>query len=299
MGKGNNTAGLPPIGIAGLGRMGSAMATRLSDEGCHVFGWTRSGLSPARAEALGLIPCADLPALAAASDILLLSLLDDAAVAAVVDALCRCDLSGRLVVDTSTVAPETLRGRLRALHAAGGAAVDAPVSGGPELVAAGTAGLYLGGMDADVRRFMPVARLMAGRIVHVGGPGAGAAAKIVNNMMLAGFWQTLKESLQVGRRLGLDLQAMMAILLESPAANAALRQRAPVVLGESDAVGFSVDGIVKDISLFVETARRAGVPAPAMAAALESFAAHRTAGHGADDLATMVRAAYDAAGEGA
>jgi len=136
-----------------------------------------------------------------------------------------------------------------------------------------------------------VARLLAHRIVHVGAVGAGAAAKLVNNMMLIGLWQTLKEALQVGKRQGLSLETMIEIVLDSPGASAALRQRAPVVLGESDAVGFSVAGIVKDISLFVAAAERAGVAAPAIAAALESFTAHRDAGHGAEDLATMVRAA--------
>jgi len=268
------------------------MAARLSAQGCRVNGWTRSGIAPARAAELGLAACADIPALAAASGIVILSLLDDTAVAAMLDALARCDLSGRLIVETSTVAPETLRGREGAIRAAGGAAVDAPVSGGPDLIAEGRAGLYLGGADSDVARFMPVARLLADRIVPVGALGAGAAAKIINNMMLTGFWETLKEALQVGRRQGLSLEAMMEILLDSPAANAALRQRAPVVLGESDAVGFSVAGIVKDISLFVAAAERAGIEAPAIAAALDSFTAHRDSGHGAEDLATMVRAAY-------
>lgn len=282
----------PPVGIIGLGRMGSAMAARLDARGCRVLGWTRNGVDPERAGRLGLESCADIAALAAASSIVILSLLDDAAVAAVLDDLTRCDLSGRLIVETSTVSPETLRGREGAIRAAGGAVVDAPVSGGPDLIAAGRAGLYVGGAEADVKRFMPVARLLASRIVHVGGIGAGAAAKIVNNMMLAGFWQTLKEALQVGKRQGLGLETMMEILLDSPAANAALRQRAPVVLGESAAVGFSVSGIVKDISLFAATAETAGIEAPAIRAALASFASHLEAGHDADDLATMVRAAY-------
>ncbi|UCH75983.1 MAG: NAD(P)-dependent oxidoreductase [Rhodospirillales bacterium] len=283
------------IGIIGLGRMGSAMAARLSGQGTRVSGWTRSGIDPRRAGRLGIAAVADIPSLVAGSDIVILSLLDDAAVAAVLDALCRCDLSGRLVVETSTVAPDTLRGRTDAIRGAGGAAIDAPVSGGPDLIASGRAGLYIGGDDGDVARFMPVARLLADRIHHVGGLGAGAAAKIVNNMMLAGFWQTLKESLEVGKRLGLDLATMIEILCDSPAANAALRRRAPVVLGESDAVGFSVTGVIKDIALFVETAEAAGVAAPAIAAALDSFAAHRDAGHGDEDLATMVREAYRSA----
>ncbi len=58
--------------------------------------------------------------------------------------------------------------------------------------------MYIGGSEADVQRFRPVAEVLSNRIVHVGPLGHGAAAKLVNNMMLMGFWQTLKEALTWG-----------------------------------------------------------------------------------------------------
>lgn len=282
----------PTIGVIGLGRMGRAIAGRLSAAGWTVCGWTRSGIAGSAAGGLGIGACGTMAELAEKSGIVILSLMDDRAVTDVVRALCRLDLTGRLVVDTSTVSPETLRGEEEAIRAAGGAAIDAPVSGGPETVLAGTAGLYIGGAEADVARFMPLAEALSDRIVHVGGLGAGAAAKIVNNMVLAGYWETLKEALQVGKRSGLGIETMMEVLSRSPAASPAFLHRSPVILGTSEAVGFPVTGVIKDTALFVETARKAGVEAPAMAAALQSFLAHRDAGHGEEDLATMVRAAY-------
>lgn len=285
----------PRVGVIGLGRMGSAIAARLADQGHRVTGWTRRGIAADKASALRITACADIAGVAAASDIILLSLSDDAAVTAVIEELGRCDLRGRIIADTSTVGPDTLRRQAQAIARAGGAALDAPISGGPDLVAEGKAGFYLGGEAADVESFMPVARALSNRIIHVGGLGAGAAAKIVNNMMLMGFWETLKEALTLGKRAGLSLEKMLEILKGSPAASGAFLHRLPVLLGESDVVGFSVSGVVKDGVMFRRTAEQYGVKVPAIEAAFASYSAHLEKGNGERDLATMVRAAYQEA----
>jgi 3-hydroxyisobutyrate dehydrogenase len=283
----------PRVGILGLGRMGRAMAARLAGQGFQVAGWTRSGVTAA-AGVPGIVACAQIPMVAAAADILVLSLSDDAAVSGVVLELARGELSGKLIVDTSTIGPDTLRGLADVIGKAGGGALDAPISGGPDLVAQGKAGFYIGGAAADVDRFMGVARALSDRIHHVGPLGAGAAAKIVNNMMLMGFWQALKEALSVGKRAGLDLEMMLKILSTSPAASGAFQHRLPVLRGESSAVGFPVAGVVKDGAMFSRVARDLQVDTPAIAAAIASFRAYDAAGHGDEDLARMVRAAYEA-----
>jgi 3-hydroxyisobutyrate dehydrogenase len=282
----------PRVGILGLGRMGRAMAARLAQHGFAVAGWTRSGILPDHARELHLAAHGSATDAAAASDIVLLSLSDDAAVTEVVGALVRADLRGRLIVDTSTVGPDTLRRLASAIGEAGGAALDAPISGGPDLVLAGKAGFYIGGAAADVERFQPLAQTMSNRIHHVGALGDGAAAKIVNNMLLMGFWGSLKEAVQVGKRAGLTAETMMKFLAGSPAATPLLAQRVPVILGQSDAVGFTIAGVLKDGALFTRTARQYGVPAPAMEAALASYRACAEAGLGEADFAVMIRQAY-------
>ncbi len=273
------------IGVVGLGRMGAAIAARLAGLGWQVSGWTRSGRTvPGVATAPDLAACAD------GADILVLSLFDDGAVAEVLGALAALPLAGRLVVDTSTVSPEVLRGAEAGLRAAGAAAVDAPISGGPEMVAQGAAGMFLGGAAADVARLRPVAEALAARAPHMGPLGAGAVAKIVNNMMLAGLWQTLAEALAVGRRAGLDAETLVALLRASPATPPALTGRLDVLTGESDRVGFSVTGAVKDTRLFIDVARALGVPVPAVAASHATFVAAAPDGPGAADIAAMPRA---------
>ena len=168
--------------------MGSAIAARLAASGLRVAGWTRSGVGGEQAAALAITAQPDIAALGETSDIVILSLSDDTAVNAVLSEVVVYDLSGKLVVDTSTVSPQTLKGRLGEIDAAGGAVVDAPISGWPSVVAQGEAGFYIGGEEAAVRRLMPVAEVLSGRIHHVGDLGSGAAMKIVNNMMLTGYW---------------------------------------------------------------------------------------------------------------
>jgi 3-hydroxyisobutyrate dehydrogenase len=225
--------------------------------------------------------------------VIILALLDDTAVHEVAGTLEILDLSGKLIVDTSTVSPLTLRTHAAAVAQVGGRLLDAPISGGPEMLLAGKVGLYIGGSEEDFRSFLPVAQVLSDRIHHVGDLGHGAAAKLINNMMLTGLWESLKEALQLGGRAGLSRDKMIEVLAGSPAASPAMKGRLPVVLGETDHVGFPVSGVVKDIRVVRDFAAQVGVPVPAMAAALKSFEDTAEAGLADADLATMVRIALE------
>ncbi|EUB98393.1 6-phosphogluconate dehydrogenase NAD-binding protein [Rhizobium sp. CF080] len=284
------------IGIVGLGRMGSAMAKRLAAQGFAVTGWTRSGLSTDKAAAIGIAASVDLAALLYASDIVILALLDDAAVHAVLDELADADLAGKLIVDTSTVSPDTLRAHQDAMGKAGAALLDAPISGGPEMLLAGTVGLYIGGGEKDFQRFLPIAEVLSNRIHHVGKLGDGASAKLVNNMMLMGLWQIMKEAVEVGGRAGLERDKMIEILSGSPAASPAMRSRLPVILGETEAVGFPVSGVLKDMGVVLDLAGHLGVATPAIEAARASFKDAAALGYAEADLGTVVRLALEGKG---
>lgn len=279
------------IGVIGLGRMGRAIAARLAAAGYAVRGWNRSAGDAV--EGVAIAPT--LAGLAAGADILILSLYDDAAVREVLDRLLAeaADLSGRLIVDTSTVAPEVLREAAPAFHLRGAGVMDAPIAGGPDMIRAGQAGFYLGGTEAEAARVAPVLDHLAARRLHVGPLGAGATAKILNNMMLVTYWQCLKETLSLGRAAGLDPRDVLRLLGGSPAASGALVNRLPVLLGESDAVGFTLSGALKDGRLARHLAAEFGLETPALSAGVRSFAEADDKGLGDRDLVEMVR---DAAG---
>jgi len=281
------------IGIVGLGRMGAAMAERLARQGFEVSGWTRSGVSAEKAADLGIAIAGDIAALADASDVILLALLDDAAVHSTLEALAALPLAGKLIVDTSTVSPETSRAHETAIKEKGAALLDAPISGGPEMLLAGTVGLFIGGSEVDFRRFLPVAETLSNRIHHVGRLGDGAAAKLVNNMMLMGLWQVMKEAIKLGSGAGLSREKIIDILSGSPAASPAMRSRLPVILGETEAVGFPVSGVLKDMGVVFDLAGHLGVETPAIRASQASFRQAAELGFAEADLGTVVRLALE------
>ena len=121
--------------------------------------------------------------------------------------------------------------------------------------------------------------------------GTGAAAKIVNNMVLSGYWEVLREALMTGKRAGLSLDKMLDMVMTSPGGTPALKARAPRIRGHDRSVGFPVRGAMNDATLFASVADSYDVDTPAIDAALASFKACLENGSGDEDLAAMLRMA--------
>ncbi|MEM8732301.1 MAG: NAD(P)-dependent oxidoreductase [Pseudomonadota bacterium] len=278
------------LAVIGLGRMGAALAAKASAEGWAVTGWTRSAGDASVASEAGYDLAGTLVEAVAAADIAFLSLYDDAAVIDILGQLAAMDLSGKMIVDTSTVAPSVSRDAEGSIIAAGGRLLDAPISGGPEMVIAGSMGLFIGGADEDVARLMPVIQTLSDRIVHVGALGDGEAMKVVNNMAIAGSMGAYIDAVRVGVRTGLDFEAMLNVLERSPASNPMLRDRLPIVRGDEDRVGFSVDAALTDGALFTAIARSVGVEPVALGRFLaESFDVSKAGDGGKDVAVTLSR----------
>src|SRR5690606_3473592 len=169
--------GLPRIAVVGTGRMGTAMVTRLSAAGARpiVYNRTRS-----KAEALADldgVSVADTPREAAGAEIVVVSLGDDAALLATYqggDGLVAGLRNGSVIVDTSTVDPQTVLALSPQVEAAGGRLLDAPVSGSVPLVEKGELTFMVGGDAGTLDRVRPVLEVLGRHVFHVGGQGAGA-----------------------------------------------------------------------------------------------------------------------------
>jgi 3-hydroxyisobutyrate dehydrogenase-like beta-hydroxyacid dehydrogenase len=233
------------VGVIGLGRMGSAIAQRLQSQGKAVTSWTRSGRA---AEGVPIAP--KLTTVVAQSDILILSLYDDAAVTDVLEQMLALDLNGKLIIDTSTVLPTVLTDRIDRITALGANAVDAPISGGPEMVAAGSCGIFIGGDDHAAQMARDVLTTLSDRIFHVGPLGAGLVMKTINNAMLQCYMQGLEELLPLAKRAGLPLETAITILSGGPAGMPMVRDRIPKILGTDETVGFPLTAILKDNGIF-------------------------------------------------
>jgi len=252
------------VGVIGLGAMGGAMVRRLTGQGLVPAVWDARPESVARAVALGAraVP-------APAEPVVLLSLPDEAAVAAVLAALWTALPPGAVVVDTSTIGPRAARGFAAEAAARGLAYLDAPVSGGPAGAAAGSLTMMLGGDAAALERARPVLALLCGRLVHVGPAGAGQVAKLVNNLLVATH---LAEALRLGARAGLPPAALLPVLNAATGRSAATEINWPrwIESGAFDS-GFAAGLMRKDAGLALALAAEIGASLPACAAAVQAW----------------------------
>jgi len=271
------------VAIAGLGRMGRAFAAKIAAEGVPVTVWNRT------AGQAGDLPEAATPAaLVATADIILTSLTDDAAVEAVYAELLARPVAGRLFVEMSTIRPETVRAIAAQVEAAGGRLIDAPVAGGPAVVAASQSLAFVGGAPDDVERARPVLALFCRKIAPMGPVGSGTVMKLVANLPIGVYFQALAEGLALGRSHGLDLETMLGVMLDSPGALAALPRKVPAILGQGGDVPFDIAGVRKDLLAMTAACHRAGVPTPAATGALSAYAGATAAGWGTKDFSTIV-----------
>ncbi|MFF9147952.1 nuclear transport factor 2 family protein [Streptomyces sp. NPDC014861] len=233
------------IAVLGLGRMGEAMATRLTDQGHDVVGWTRSGRTPDAVKT-----AADPLEAVTGADLVLLSLFDGAAcrdvLAAVRDAL----PAGAPVVNTSTVAPAEAA-ELAAL--VGADAVHAPVLGSVPAVAGGTLQILAAGGEAALDRARPVLEAL-GTVRETADAETAAALKLIANNSLAGAVLALRDSLRQADALGLPREQALDVLGLGQLGGLVTRKR-PYLLGERRAAEFTLGALAKDSDLLADASR--------------------------------------------
>jgi len=277
------------IGLAGTGRMGSAIAQRLASLGHEMMVWNRTA-DKARATGLPVAPTAG--ELAQRSEMVISILTDAKAVAQVYDEMLKGDVQGKLFIEMSTVRPDTQKALSRKVVSRGGKIIECPVGGTIGPAKEGKLFGFVGGETADVARAKPVLEQMCRRFEHVGPIGAGARFKLAINLPLLVYWQALGEALSLVRNLGLDPNRLMDILADTSGAPSMMKIRAPVVaaaLGgkEASPVTVNIDTMKKDLSEMVEEMRSLGWSSLVTQAALDGFAHASQAGLGAKDVTAL------------
>ncbi|HEY0295784.1 MAG TPA: 3-hydroxyisobutyrate dehydrogenase [Bordetella sp.] len=287
------------IAFIGLGNMGAPMALNLI-RAAHEL--TVFDLVPAAAQALadaGASVAASAQAAVPGADIVITMLpaskhveglyLGDAGLLKHID-------PRSLVIDCSTIAPDSARKVAEAARALGLAMIDAPVSGGTGGAAAGTLTFIVGGAADALARAHPVLEKMGKNIFHAGPSGAGQVAKICNNMLLGILMAGTAEALALGVASGLDPRVLSDIIAKSSGRNWAtelynpwpdVMPNAPASKGYAG--GFGTDLMLKDLGLAAETAMSARSATPLGELARNLFAMHSQAGHGKLDFSSILK----------
>ena len=283
------------VAVIGTGRMGGAMAGRVAAAGHKLTVWNRSrDKAEAVATQLKGVSVADTAReAAAAADVVIVSLADDAAVRAAYrgdEGLVTGLRPGAVVADTSTVAPETIRGVEDDVLAAGATLIDTPVSGSVSSVEGGTI-LVLAGGDADaVEKARPALESFAHRIIRVGPLGSGATMKLAVNAMVFGLNQTLAEALVLAEKAGVERALAYEVIANSAVAAPFVNyKRAAYEHPESAPVAFALDLVAKDLDLAAALARGVDAPVPQLETNRRVVGDAIAAGMGGADLSALAR----------
>jgi 3-hydroxyisobutyrate dehydrogenase len=270
------------IGFLGLGEMGTPMATRLRRAGHDLTVWNRS---PERTVPLANegAAVASSPAKAAAgADVVITMLATPEALEQVLfgsEGLATALSPGQVLIDMSTVGPDEVHSAAARLPE-GTALVDAPVRGSVPQATSGRLEVFVGATDQDYERVRPILELL-GAVRHTGGPGSGAAMKLVANLVLGAAIVTLGEALALGDALDLKSNLVLDALADSPIGPMVKAKRANVE-SEDFTPSFKLRHAAKDLRLVTEAAaarRRELRQAKANRAWLDD-----SAGRGAADL---------------
>jgi 3-hydroxyisobutyrate dehydrogenase len=278
------------IGFIGLGVMGGRMAGTLARAG-HPL--AVHDIDPAKVKALaGAAACASPKDVAQRSDVVFTSLPLPATVRSVYlgpDGVLDGVRPGAVLVDTSTVDPETSRAVSAAASARGVHYLDAPVSGGWREAETGALVLIVGGDRAAFDRVREVLAVL-GPSVHYAGPsGAGSVVKLVNNVMSMGNVLVAAEAFVLGVKAGMEPQRLLDILRTSAGRSYHFEKRFPNILARNFAPGFTVDLARKDLGLAVDMARSHDVPVPATSLLHQLYNACAALGEGKSDFAAIIK----------
>jgi 3-hydroxyisobutyrate dehydrogenase len=283
------------IGVCGTGRMGAAIAQRLIAVGHEVGVWNRDAKKTKPLTDAGAKLYASPAELATGSETVIVMLLNDAATEAVYrgpNGLLKAELGSKLIIDMSTLRPDTMISVGSAVTQKSAGFVECPVGGSTVPAREGKLFGLVGGTDADVKRAMPLLEQMCRRVEHVGGLGAGATMKLAVNLPLLVYWQALGESLTICKPLNLPAERLIDILSDTAGAPAAIKGRGAIIakvlggapLGET---AFGITAAKKDLATAVQFAASIHAELPVAASALACFEEAEAAGLGDADATTV------------
>ncbi|MEA2857746.1 MAG: 3-hydroxyisobutyrate dehydrogenase [Methylobacteriaceae bacterium] len=283
------------IGVAGLGKMGSAIAERLIECGHELVVWNRSPQKTAQLVEKGATAARSAAELARAVEAIVTILFDADAIQGVYripDGILAADLSGKLVIDMSTVRPETSIALANDVRARGGAFVECPVGGSTGPARQGKLLGMAGGEAADVARAKPILDQLCRRFEHFGPVGAGARMKLAVNLPLIVSYQALAEAFILSRPNGMDPVQLMEFFADTAGAPNVLKTRGPLIgkalAGEEvKPPAFDVDSICKDLRTMIAEAASLGAKLPLAEDTLKIFDEAAKQGWGGKDGANL------------
>lgn len=214
------------FGVIGLGAMGGGLAASLARAGHRVVGFDPDKTTCDRAQAAGVTALSSRAAVCEDADTLVVCLASLSAIRDTYSAVLAMQPAPTCVIETSTIAPERVRGWGVALRAIGTRYIDATMIGLPPDAEAGRLFFLVGGHETDIARVRPFLDATSRGFVHLGDIGSGAVAKVLNNAIGGATMLIFTEAVVTAKRAGLDPSAFVRAVVEANGAgNSVVFQR--------------------------------------------------------------------------
>jgi 3-hydroxyisobutyrate dehydrogenase len=267
------------VAFLGLGHMGGPMSKNLVAAGHTVRGFDPMPAATAAAADNGVAVSDNGPAAVAEAEVVITMLPHGDAVKRCYAEILPAAQEGALFIDSSTISVDDAREVHASAASYGIAQLDAPVSGGVKGAVAGTLAFMIGGDEAALQRARPVLEPMAGRIIHCGDAGAGQAAKVCNNMVLAVQQIAIGEAFVLAEKLGLSAQSLFDVITGATGNCWAVHTNCPVPgpvptspANNDFRPGFATALMNKDLGLAMDAVSSTGSAAPLGSHAAEIYA---------------------------
>ncbi|MDR3659914.1 MAG: 3-hydroxyisobutyrate dehydrogenase [Mycobacterium sp.] len=267
------------IAFLGLGHMGGPMAANLIGAGHTVHGFDPVEAAAQAARDHGAVTFASGPEAVAGADVVITMLPNGELVRRCYIEVLPAAKPGALFIDSSTISVDDAREVHKLAGEHGFAQLDAPVSGGVKGATAGTLEFMVGGEPEAVERGRAVLEPMAGKIIHCGDSGAGQAAKVCNNMVLAVQQIAIGEAFVLAENLGLDKQSLFDVITGATGNCWAVQVNCPVPgpvptspANNDFQPGFATALMNKDLGLAMAAVHSTGSSAPLGSHAADIYA---------------------------
>ena len=279
-----------PLGLIGLGLLGTALAERFLQSGFRVVGYDIAPPARERARSLGADVVASAGEVADNCRRIVLSLPDSNVVRSVVDEIASRMNSGSVLIDTTTGDPDHMAALGETLSQTGIAYLDATVAGSSEQARQQDAIVMVGGDEAAFAGCRDVFAGFSRGTYYLGPSGSGARMKLVVNLVLGLNRAALAEGLAFARALGIDGVQALDVLQAGPAASRAMQAKGRKMLAGDFAPVARLSQHLKDVRLILEQVRQRGIALPFSALHRELLERLVQAGYGDSDNAGIIKA---------
>ncbi|OXM53347.1 2-hydroxy-3-oxopropionate reductase [Amycolatopsis thailandensis] len=280
------------LGFIGLGIMGGPMAGHLVAAGHEVSGFDTNAEALARLEAAGGRAADGVADAVAGAEVVITMLPNHPQVEAVVLAaggVLESAKPGTLLIDMSTIRPETSIEVAERAAERGIRVLDAPVSGGQAGAEQASLSIMAGGDGEDFAAALPILEAVGKTIVHVGPHGAGQVVKAANQLVVGGTYGLIAEAIVLMEASGVDAGVGLDVLAGGLAGSRILELKRKSMVAREFAPGFRIDLHHKDMGIALAAARQADVALPLTGLVAQLVAAGRAMGHGSLDHSALLK----------